>query len=205
MRIRTAADIAALEIVPVGERIRHTGVADMLEDAARRYAGQVAIRYLSGAAAGDPVRDVTFHETRRRVIQTANLLHRHGIGPQDTVTLLMPSVPETFFALWGAQIAAVANPVNYFLEATQIAGCATSVCASARRTPRSSARSPAGRRLGCPGSVRRITAFRGRPGPPWSGRRAGPPAQRIPSPTRAAAPLAVASLSRCPASAAEFG
>ena len=33
----------------------------------------------------------------------------------------MPSVPETFFALWGAEIAAVANPVNYFLEASQIA------------------------------------------------------------------------------------
>ena len=35
--------------------------------------------------------------------------------------MLMPSVPETFFALWGAEVAAVANPVNYFLEASQIA------------------------------------------------------------------------------------
>ena len=34
----------------------------------------------------------------------------------------MPGVPETFFALWGAEIAAVANPVNYFLNASQIAG-----------------------------------------------------------------------------------
>src|SRR5215475_4054673 len=70
----------------------------------------------------DPVRVITFDQLWRRVIQTANLLHSHGIGPQDTVTLLMPSVPETFFALWGAQIAAIANPVNYFLEASQIAG-----------------------------------------------------------------------------------
>ncbi len=63
------------------------------------------------------MRDVTFEELQRRVIQTANMLHAHGVGPQDTVTLLMPSVPQTFFALWGAEIAAVANPVNYFLEA----------------------------------------------------------------------------------------
>ena len=84
-------------------------------------AGRVAIRYLSGTAASDPVRDVTFDELWRRVIQAANLLHAHGIGPDDTVTLLMPSVPETFFALWGAEIAAVANPVNYFLDASQIA------------------------------------------------------------------------------------
>jgi fatty-acyl-CoA synthase len=120
--IRTIADVAALESVPVADRIRHIGVADLLQDAAGRHAGKIAIRYLSGAAAGDPVRDVTFDEVWRRVVQTANLLHRHGIGPQDTVTLLMPSVPETFFALWGAEVAAIANPVNYFLESAQIAG-----------------------------------------------------------------------------------
>jgi fatty-acyl-CoA synthase len=56
------------------------------------------------------------------VIQTANLLRAEGIGPNDAVTILMPSVPETFFALWGAEIAAIANPVNYFLNALQIAG-----------------------------------------------------------------------------------
>src|SRR5262245_25108713 len=122
MRIRTQADIAELERVPVSERIRHSNVADLLCDAAAHNAGRVAIRYLPGTQASDPVRDVTFDRMWRRVVQTANLLHAHGIGPDDTVTLLMPSVPETFFALWGAQIAAVANPVNYFLQASQIAG-----------------------------------------------------------------------------------
>jgi fatty-acyl-CoA synthase len=122
MKIRTQADIAELERMPVTERIRHNNVADLLRDAVAQHAGQPAIRYLSGTHPSDPVRDVTVDDVWRRVVQTANLLHAHGIGPQDTVTLLMPSVPETFFALWGAQIAAVANPVNYFLEASQIAG-----------------------------------------------------------------------------------
>jgi fatty-acyl-CoA synthase len=116
------ADVAALESVPVSDRIRHAGVADLLRDAASRHAGEIAIRYLSGAGAHDLVRDVTFDEVWQRVVQTANLLHRQGISPHDTVTLLMPSVPETFFALWGAEIAAIANPVNYFLEPAQIAG-----------------------------------------------------------------------------------
>ena len=122
MKIRTQADIAELERVPAVERIRHHNVADLLRDAAAQHAGRLAIRFLSGTTPADPVRDITFDQVWRRVIQTANLLHTHGIGPQDTVTLLMPSVPETFFALWGAEIAAVANPVNYFLEASQIAG-----------------------------------------------------------------------------------
>ena len=50
-------------------------------------AGRVAIRYLSGTSPPIPVRDVTFDELRRRVIQTANLLHAQGIGPDDTVTI----------------------------------------------------------------------------------------------------------------------
>ena len=122
MKVRTQADIAELERVPVTERIRHTNIADLLRDAATRNADRVAIRYLSGTGPTDPVRDVTYAELLRRVIQAANLLRAEGIGPDDTVTLLMPSVPETFFAMWGAQIAAVANPVNYFLDASQIAG-----------------------------------------------------------------------------------
>ncbi len=122
MKISTQADIDALERVPVNERIRHANVADLLRDTAAQNADRVAFRYLSGTGPSDPVRDITYAELLRRVTQTANLLHAHGVGPDDVVTLLMPSVPETFFALWGAEIAAIANPVNYFLDATQIAG-----------------------------------------------------------------------------------
>src|SRR3979409_2133729 len=121
MMLRPQAHLEKVEQVPVMERIRHASVADLLHDSAREHSGRLAIRYLAGTGPGDPVRDVTYDEMLEPGMQTANLLHAHGIGPNDTVTLLMPSVPETFFALWGAEIAAVANPVNYFLEASQIA------------------------------------------------------------------------------------
>src|SRR5260370_6950535 len=119
MKIRTQADIEKLEQVPVAGRIRHASVADLLQDSAREHSGRVAIRYLAGTGPGDPVRDVTYDELLQRVIQTANLLHAHGIGPDDTVALLMPSVPETFFALWGAQITADPKPLNYSPQPSQ--------------------------------------------------------------------------------------
>lgn len=122
MKIRTQADIVELETMPVAERIRHRNVRELLEASGAAHADRVAFRFLSGTTPGDPARDVTYREMLKRVIQTANLLHSSGIGPNDTVTILMPGVPETFFALWGAEIAAVANPVNYFLNASQIAG-----------------------------------------------------------------------------------
>jgi fatty-acyl-CoA synthase len=122
MKIRTQADVAEIEKVPVTERIRHRNILDLLDAATKENGARVAIRYLAGTGASDPVRDVTFDALHRHAIQTANLLHAEGIGPDDTVTLLLPSVPETFFVLWGAEIAAIANPVNYLLEASQITG-----------------------------------------------------------------------------------
>jgi len=122
MKVRTLADIEALEQTPVGERIQQQNVLELLQEAGRRYGRATAIRYLAGTGADAEVQDVNFLQLLRRTIQTANLLRSQGIGHDDVVTLLMPSVPETFYALWGAQIVAVANPVNYFLEASQIAG-----------------------------------------------------------------------------------
>jgi fatty-acyl-CoA synthase len=122
MKIRTHADIAALEKLPVTERIKQKNVFEIVRDSGAQYADRVAFRFLSGTTPNDPARDITYAEMLKLVIQTANLLHASGVGPNDTVTILMPGVPETFFALWGAEIAAVANPVNYFLNASQITG-----------------------------------------------------------------------------------
>ncbi len=122
MKIRTQADIAELEKVPVDERIRQKNIYELVRDSGTQHADRIAFRMLSGTTPSDPVRDVTYREMLKRVFQAANLFHAEGIGPDDTVTILMPGVPETFFALWGAEIAAVANPVNYFLNASQIAG-----------------------------------------------------------------------------------
>lgn len=122
MKVRVRSDILALEETPLAERVRAVGVEDLLKHAAMQHGDATAIRYLAGTTPSDAVRDIGFCELYRRVLQTANALRANGVGPLDTVTLLMPSVPETFFALWGAEIAAVANPVNYFLEASQIAG-----------------------------------------------------------------------------------
>ena len=122
MKIRTQADIVELERVPATDRIRQHTVAEILRDAAASHGNRTAFRFLSGSGPTDPVRDVGYDAMLRRVTQAANLLQAHGIGPDDTVTLLLPGLPETFIALWAAEIAAVANPVNYFLDATQIAG-----------------------------------------------------------------------------------
>src|SRR5713226_3733320 len=90
MKIKTQADIAELEKLPVGERIRQKNVFEIFQDSGARHADRIAFRSLSGTTPNDPARDVTYREMLQRVIQTANLLHASGVGPNDTVTILMP-------------------------------------------------------------------------------------------------------------------
>ena len=53
--------------------------------------------------------------------QAANLFHALGVGPGDVVSFLLPLVPQAFSALFGAEAAGIANPVNPLLGAGQIA------------------------------------------------------------------------------------
>jgi fatty-acyl-CoA synthase len=64
---------------------------------------------------------VTYRQLLGRIHQVANMLSGLGIGPTDVVSLLLPNLPQTHFALWGAEAAGIVNPVNPLLEAGQIA------------------------------------------------------------------------------------
>jgi fatty-acyl-CoA synthase len=80
-----------------------------------------AILFLPNASATDePVR-LTHGQFIGRVTQVANALHALGVRPGEVVSILLPLVPQAFYALFGAQAAGIANPVNSFLEAPQIA------------------------------------------------------------------------------------
>ena len=44
-----------------------------------------------------------------------------GAGSQDAVSILLPGLPQTQFAMWGAQAGCIANPINFLLRSEQIA------------------------------------------------------------------------------------
>jgi fatty-acyl-CoA synthase len=122
MVVRTQQDIAALEEVPVSERIQQKNVLEIITAAGRRARRPGGVpRPLRHHAPGSGARR---HVPRNEAAGVPDRQPAACLGhrPNDTVTILMPGVPETFVALWGAEIAAVANPVNYFLNAAQIAG-----------------------------------------------------------------------------------
>lgn len=119
--LATEADVRAFESVPYEDRIGASSTYEALQLGAARDPQAPAILFLPNASAADePVR-LTHAQFIARVTQTANALHALGVTPGDVVGLLLPLIPQAFYALFGAQAAGIANPVNSYLEAPQIA------------------------------------------------------------------------------------
>lgn len=122
MPFASLAEVEEFEKTPYLQRITATNVYDLLRQTAQQHADKPAIHYLPQGTAEDTPVTYSFRQFIERITQSANLFRALGAGPDDVVSLVMPILPETFFAMWGAETAAIANPINHYLEAAQIAG-----------------------------------------------------------------------------------
>jgi fatty-acyl-CoA synthase len=121
MSIATLADIEALERNPLEHYRPDHSVFELLMRIAALHADKLAMRYLAIPSPEAPTRDITYRDFGRHLVQAANLFHGLGVAPNDAVSMLLPILPETFYAMFGAQAAGVANPINFLLEADAIA------------------------------------------------------------------------------------
>jgi fatty-acyl-CoA synthase len=120
--ISSLAGIEALEAMPLSGLMPARTTYGLLCQAAMRHPERTALRFV---LSGDPqARDVTlsYESLLGRVTQAANAFHRAGVAAGDVVALLLPNLPETHFAMFGAQAAGIVNPINPMLEVDHIAG-----------------------------------------------------------------------------------
>src|SRR5271163_3891232 len=116
MPIASLADVEALERMPFHERQPASSVYEMLCGVAERNRDKFAFRSLDEGLPDEPTRDLTFGQFIRQVTQAANLFRSLGVGPSESVSMLMPIAAETYIAMFGAQVAGIANPINFMLE-----------------------------------------------------------------------------------------
>ena len=121
-QIRGLADIVSIEADGLARFLPDATPYGMLERSARERPDAVALRYLT--AVDQPERDVewTYAQLVHRVRQAANAFRRLGVGADDSVAILMPHVPISHVALWGAETAGRACPINPFLRHEQLVG-----------------------------------------------------------------------------------
>ena len=119
--LRTAAELTAFEATPYAERIAAQSTYEALQLGAAHDPGAAAIQFLRQADPDETPLTISYAQFMARVTQSANLFNELGVGPTDVVSLLLPLLPQSFFTLFGAQAAGIANPVNPLLSAAQIA------------------------------------------------------------------------------------
>lgn len=119
--LATLADIERFEGSPWHERMPVHTTYGLLRATCERHSGRVALRMLHAGNAEAPTRDLSYAALLEGVHQTANALHACGLTPGAAVTLLLPNLIESHFALWGAQAVGIASPINPMLDASYIA------------------------------------------------------------------------------------
>ena len=121
-RLDSPADVAAFEAqASYGERVAAHSTHEALQRGAAIDPDAPAIVFLPNADPDEQPLRWTHAQFQRLLLQAGNLFHGLGIGAGGVVSLLLPLVPQSFVALYGAQTVGVANPVNPLLSAAQLA------------------------------------------------------------------------------------
>jgi len=94
---------------------------DLLRRSAERHGEALAISFFEGLDDIGVTRTVSYRGLFEGVNRAANMLYDLGIRPGDVVALLLPNLPETHFALWGAETAGIVLPLNPMLEPKALA------------------------------------------------------------------------------------
>ncbi|MEP9379074.1 AMP-binding protein [Aquabacter sp. CN5-332] len=113
---RSLADVEALEDIPLEARITQWDFAEVLRAACLRAPEKPALHYVENGDAEAPAVSISYGMLLRQATQVANLLRANGVGPDDAVALVLPTLPATFAALLGALFGAKAFPLNWMLQ-----------------------------------------------------------------------------------------
>jgi fatty-acyl-CoA synthase len=114
---RTIADVQAIEEVPLEQRITRWDFALNLLDGCRDDPSRAALLVTHNGNVDGEVKTWTFGDLERRSIQVANLLRASGLGPDDAVAIVSPTVPGLFAAMIGGFLAVRPFPINWMLDA----------------------------------------------------------------------------------------
>ncbi|RZL94132.1 MAG: hypothetical protein EOP82_05675 [Variovorax sp.] len=118
--LRTMADVEAIEQIPLEQRVTRWDFALNLLDGCRIDPQRAALHVTHNGNLDGPLLTWSFADLEHRSIQIANLLRASGVGPQDVVAIVSPTVPALFAALIGGLLAARPFPINWMLDANAL-------------------------------------------------------------------------------------
>ncbi|HIF73725.1 MAG TPA: acyl-CoA synthetase [Porticoccaceae bacterium] len=118
--METIDRVKEFEKIPLAEQFPFTNSYELVMHAAQRFGNDTALEFLLQGLADEETQKTSFTELGNKITQAANLLNDLGIGEDDTVSIILPILPQAHFSILGAQAAGIANPINPMLEADHI-------------------------------------------------------------------------------------
>jgi fatty-acyl-CoA synthase len=119
--VATLKDVVRFETEKTLEqRYDARSVYDIFAKSAARHPDRTALTMLMTGAADETPRLVTYRQMLEGITRAANFFASLG-GPGAGVAYILPSLVETHFTLWGAETAGYAVPLNFLLQAQNIA------------------------------------------------------------------------------------
>lgn len=118
--IDTVQDLRRIEQQPLEQSVPFTSTIDLIRYSATRAPDRAALLFQVNASLDSEVLTWTYAKLLQQIVQAANLFRKLGVQRHDSVAILAPNMPSTHVALWGAQLAGCAFPINYLLGAEHI-------------------------------------------------------------------------------------
>lgn len=101
--------------------MQHRRILDALETVAACHPDRWALTAIDQPDIDAPVRRWRHADLVADIRRAAKLFHQLADGQPARVALLLPPLPETHLALWGAETAGIACPINFQLNQAHIA------------------------------------------------------------------------------------
>ena len=119
--IATLADVIRFENEkPLAQRYDARSVYDVFVKSAARHPDHTALTMVMTGEDGEKPRLVSYRQLLEGITKAANLFTSIG-GAVPGVAYILPSLVETHLVLWGAETAGYAVPINFLLQAQNIA------------------------------------------------------------------------------------
>jgi fatty-acyl-CoA synthase len=119
-RLKGPSDTEKLEASGLEQLLTFKNVYELFVAAATQRPNDIALTFLPSTDPAQSPRQATTAELLANITRAANAFTAMGATRQDSVAILLPSVPETQYAIWGAEASSVALPINFLLSVEHI-------------------------------------------------------------------------------------
>ncbi len=109
-----------MEREPIERFMPHRNVHQALSSSAQHWPEQPALVHVVDDDLARPPQVWCYREFLDEIQRAAHLFLRLSRGEQPRVAMLLPTIPQAHFALWGAECVGVACPLNYLLSAEHL-------------------------------------------------------------------------------------